>query len=324
MTWVDTFREREDTCRRAPSAHNTQPWLLRYGRDEVTVHWDPARALPDSDPTGRDLFLSLGAFVEASLIVAADAGLAVTASIAVDPDAHRVARLLPAPVPYATPYSAAEVATRACARGQFRPGTVAAEVLAELAALGADVRQLPSRRVARLTTRADRWLWSTPPVVRELRQWLRLSPRHPRYALDGLTDRALAMSRPEASALAVVLRPAVYRIARRLGVATLLAAASAGAMRTDGSVAVLVGWPKTAEDMIGYGRSLLRVWLGLSRHGLAVHPFSQLLDCAATAADLGDLLALDEGESVVAVFRVGRPVDPPPRSARIPVAGPPG
>ena len=44
--------------------------------DEVAAGIRPG-ALPDSDPTGRDLFLSLGAFVETCLIVAADAGLPV-------------------------------------------------------------------------------------------------------------------------------------------------------------------------------------------------------------------------------------------------------
>ncbi|MFC7484040.1 hypothetical protein ACFQX7_33960 [Luedemannella flava] len=82
--WVSALRGREAVFRRAPSAHNTQPWVVRYGTDEVAVHWDPARALPDSDPTGRDLFLSLGAFVEACLITAADAGLPVSVEVDVD------------------------------------------------------------------------------------------------------------------------------------------------------------------------------------------------------------------------------------------------
>ena len=78
MTWVEELRAHEAVFRRAPSAHNTQPWTLDYRADEVVIGVDPARSLPDSDPTGRDLALGLGAFVETCLIVAADAGLAVT------------------------------------------------------------------------------------------------------------------------------------------------------------------------------------------------------------------------------------------------------
>lgn len=47
------FRGLEPLCWRAPSAHNTQPWRLRYERWAVTVGWDPADTLPAGDPTGR-------------------------------------------------------------------------------------------------------------------------------------------------------------------------------------------------------------------------------------------------------------------------------
>jgi hypothetical protein len=119
MSWVDELCRREDVCRRAPSAHNTQPWVLRYTPDAVAVHWDDARALPAADPTRRDLFLSLGAFVETCLIVAADAGLPVRAEVAIDEAEHRVARIAAAETPYATPFSAATVLRRRCARGPY-------------------------------------------------------------------------------------------------------------------------------------------------------------------------------------------------------------
>ena len=41
MSWTDELRRREDACRRAPSAHNTQPWRLRYAADDV--RYLPAR-----------------------------------------------------------------------------------------------------------------------------------------------------------------------------------------------------------------------------------------------------------------------------------------
>jgi hypothetical protein len=195
MSWVDELRRREDVCRRAPSAHNTQPWLLRYEPDAVAVHWDDARALPAADPTRRDLFLSLGAFVETCLIVAADAGLAVRPEVAVDETEHRVARLVAAEAPYQTAFSVATVERRRCARGPYAPARLSEETLTQARAHGADLRMLPCRPLAAPLSRADRWLFGTPAVADELRAWLRLSPRHPRYGLDGLTDRALALSR---------------------------------------------------------------------------------------------------------------------------------
>ncbi|GIF22468.1 hypothetical protein BJ973_002792 [Actinoplanes tereljensis] len=312
MSWVDELRRREDACRRAPSAHNTQPWILRYAEEEVTVHWDPDRALPDSDPTRRDLFLSLGAFVETCLIVATGAGLAVRAEIAVDEDERRVARIVAAGTAYATPFSAAAVDRRRCARGPYRPG--------HLPEPTAGVRRLPSRRLAGMLSESDRRMFGTPAVARELRQWLRLSPRHPRYALDGLTDRALGLSRLEAAGLAAALSPVAYAAGRRLGLPAVLAASPRSLLRYDGDVLVLVGRADTAEHLVEQGRTLMRVWLDLSERGLAVHPLSQILDCAATARTLEGLLGLEVGFSALAVFRAGHPLQEPARSARIPAS----
>jgi hypothetical protein len=342
--WVERLREREELFRRAPSAHNTQPWTVSYAADHVEVGWDPARSLPVADPTRRDLYLGVGAFVEACLIVAADAGLAVEVEVTGD----RV-RLVGAADRYPTAFGASDVAARRVARGRYAPGQVPAAVLAELEP---GLRHLPTRDLAADLTAADRWMFGEPAVTAELRDWLRLSPRHPRYHLDGLTDRALALTRTEAVLLNGALR--AYPMGRRLGLPALLAASGRGLLRYDGSVLVLVGTAgppdrptrtagppdrptrtagppdrptRTAGPadrpvgggrepgvLIDAGRLLLRTWLTLARHGLAVHPLSQLIDCPVTAARLAGRV----GGEPLAVFRVGRPLTEPVRSARRP------
>ncbi|MEV6632905.1 hypothetical protein AB0M54_19375 [Actinoplanes sp. NPDC051470] len=308
MSWVTTFREYEPVYRRAPSAHNTQPWTLSYGRHEIVIGVDPARALPASDPSGRDLALGLGCFLETCLIVAAAAGLPVTC----DRSDPRRLRLIPAPGPYLTSFTLDDITSRRVARGPYSPGTISP---AFLAGLEPGVTHVPCRALAPDLAVADRWMFSTPSVTWELRSWVRLDRRHPRYHLDGLTDRALALSLPSARLLAAALHvpPAV----RRLGVAALLAFAGRGLLRHDGSVLVLTsrGAPVLAE-----GRRLMRTWLTLARHGLAVHPLSQLLDCPVTAARLTTRV----GATPLAVFRVGRPLTEPVRSARLPATSVPG
>jgi hypothetical protein len=46
---------------RAPSVHNSQPWRWRIGPSSVHLFADPERALPATDPEGRDLRISCGA-----------------------------------------------------------------------------------------------------------------------------------------------------------------------------------------------------------------------------------------------------------------------
>ncbi|MCY1136524.1 hypothetical protein OWR29_00835 [Actinoplanes sp. Pm04-4] len=303
MTWVQALREREALFRRAPSAHNTQPWTIDYRADEIVIGVDPARSLPDSDPTGRDLALGLGAFAETCLIVAADAGLSVGCDLS-DP---RVIRLVPAADRYDTIFHRVDVEARRVARGPYAEGLLD---LVILAALEGGIVHVRSRALAEDLAVADRWMYGTPPVARELRAWLRLNPRDPRYDRDGLTDRALGLSRIEARVLSAALRG--YGLTRRLGLPALLAASGKSLLRYDGSVLVLTGQHADPRED---GRRLLRIWLLLARFGLAVHPLSQLLDCPETAARLADRVHA----TPLAVFRVGYRLAEPARSARLPV-----
>ncbi|MGQ4600784.1 Acg family FMN-binding oxidoreductase [Nocardia sp. R6R-6] len=57
----DTLRIALAAAVRAPSVHNTQPWLWRVGDSTVDLYADESRWLPHTDPDGRDLLLSCGA-----------------------------------------------------------------------------------------------------------------------------------------------------------------------------------------------------------------------------------------------------------------------
>ncbi len=56
----------------AGSSHNSQPWKTEvYGEDSILVYADSSRILSVVDKTGRELYISIGAFVE-NLSIAAD------------------------------------------------------------------------------------------------------------------------------------------------------------------------------------------------------------------------------------------------------------
>ncbi|PFG33225.1 Acg family FMN-binding oxidoreductase [Sanguibacter antarcticus] len=48
---------------KAPSVHNTQPWAVDVHGDRITLRADPARQLRHADPTGREMYISCGAFL---------------------------------------------------------------------------------------------------------------------------------------------------------------------------------------------------------------------------------------------------------------------
>ena len=61
---------------RAPSVHNSQPWLWRIGGNTVQLYADPHRQLRHTDPDQRDLVVSCGAALHHLQIAAAAIGWA--------------------------------------------------------------------------------------------------------------------------------------------------------------------------------------------------------------------------------------------------------
>lgn len=324
MSWAEEVLARREVWGRAPSAHNTQPWLVTVvqdGEDHVLrVGWDEARHLAVGDPTRRDLLLALGTLVQSLVVVAADLGEQVGARWEVDV-ATRCAATLHRTAPLQgdrpVPWTSADLVARRTARSAYRePGLTAAEVV-EVAAAA----QLPDRVGLEVVDPAwvDTWLpvadrWALEgPAAAELARWLRLSRRHPRYELDGLTDEALGLSRIEAAGLRLaVTGPGRAVLART--VAGRLVASSATARPLGTVVALTAPAGPSLGDRGRLGEALLRVWLAAADRGWSAHPLSALLDCPESLA----AWPAARGRAPVAVFRLGVPTRPASRSARLP------
>lgn len=54
----------------APSIHNIQPWLFKIGGNYCEIYYDRKLKLPEADPKGRDLYITMGCMVENLLIAA--------------------------------------------------------------------------------------------------------------------------------------------------------------------------------------------------------------------------------------------------------------
>jgi hypothetical protein len=308
VTDLHELRRLEPWFYRAPSAHNAQPWLLLYGADRIELRFDPDRHLAAGDPTRRDLLLSLGAFVEAVLVASAAEGIALDFVSAVDIAQARVGAFTAGVDVYETPFGLNDLERRGTSRLRYAPrrlGQQELEAARRQLGPGERLQDVPARQFLDLFTTADRWLYESSAVVAELRSWLRLSRRHPRYELDGLSYECLGLSRAEASAVGLLLRPGIYRLVRTLGLHRAFTASSRSALEVDASVLVLTGPAEREEEILAAGRSLLRVWLSLSSAGCYTHPLSQLIDCGTSSDELGRRLELGPGERLLSVFRAG-------------------
>lgn len=348
----------------APSAHNTQPWAPRVVDGAIELGVAGARTLPFGDPTARDVLLALGAWTECAVLVAAAAGrhleVDVLPAIALR-DAlvgggageALVVLTLAGSAPAAT---TDEGVASARARGALdRRLTYRGRMRADPALLEDAGAELPSwlrlvpvsgPDLAHVSSLGTADVLTRPGVAEELAAWLRLSPRHPRYDVDGLTDRTLVLPSVLARIASGVTRRrrlrdlsagAVRRgsdVVRRLLLEVHLDAA--GAAADAGHVAFVadanrldlgqgveltrilnspLGLP--ADVVFEAGRVLLRVWLSATERGAAFAPHSEVLDSALAQGELQFRLGLGRRDVPLFVTSVGVPATAePPRSAR--------
>ncbi|KWX19703.1 NAD(P)H nitroreductase [Mycolicibacterium wolinskyi] len=71
---VATIRSALSLAVRAPSVHNSQPWLWRVGESSLHLYADTALHLPRTDPDSRDLILSCGAALNHCVVAFAALG----------------------------------------------------------------------------------------------------------------------------------------------------------------------------------------------------------------------------------------------------------
>ena len=63
-----------EIAKHAPSSHNTQPWTTRKDYDTLIIGYDEDRQLHIGDPNKKELFISLGCFIEALSLASLEYG----------------------------------------------------------------------------------------------------------------------------------------------------------------------------------------------------------------------------------------------------------
>jgi hypothetical protein len=197
----ELLRTAVESATKAPSVHNTQPWLFRLsGSGEegaVDLYADRSRALPALDPSGRQLETSCGValiFLRTSLR-AAGWNADVTLLPDNEPDHLAHVTVTRGPAPTADEETLAnEIARWHSRRSAFEDRTLEPELLAEFRraaeAEGAWLvvvhRREDQLELITLLSRADREEARDPAYQEELRSWLRTEP-----ASDGIPVQAL-------------------------------------------------------------------------------------------------------------------------------------
>jgi hypothetical protein len=321
MMLTDTdFAALVEEANLAPSVHNTQPSRWRLEPDgHVLVLEDVRRRLPVGDPLGRDADVSHGAAIEGFALACAarGAGIRVEAleGSAGDIGLRPVARLTFGPAIPPDPLRAL-VPTRRTYRGAFMK-------TAERAATGGlgvadDVRLVADAegvaRLAQLNDEASLRTFRDGPYRAELLSWMRLSPSHPRWASDGLNAEAMEMSGLEAAGAGLVLKPGVFEVLDRIGVARVFVA-EAAVVRSAQAIALF--HRPAAESPLQTGRRFYRLWLEFERLGLSAAPMAVLADDLEVRSTTSAEFGIPPERRLITAFRLGlapsRKLGPKPR-----------
>lgn len=297
---------------RAPSAHNAQPWVLDYQEDVIFLKFDQSRSLPHSDPTHRDLLLSLGAFAETVLIVAAHFGHSLSFIPDIDINDCSIGLFQKATELYKTGFVLNDVLKRQTSRLVYDQRGLDQETIDDLGRQSSDFRALllPSTSIIDLYKIADEDGFRKIPVVKELRDWFRLSKKDPRYFRDGLTPESLNLNHFEALSFVCILRLLESHLGQWMHLDKVLTYFSVDAVQKKSDVLVLVGHDQGNGAVLEAGRVLQRMWLALARRGYFTQPFSQIVDCPEAYRILFSRLHLKEGERIFEIFRAGRSPQP--------------
>jgi hypothetical protein len=322
-----------ETAIHAPSPHNVQPWRVRIVSDErADLLIEKHRTLPKEDHTGSFIILTMGLFIEALSILAANKSLKLTYELYQSPSEftpERIAKAESELLPFArlsltsserahdasVQYDESLFFTRRTSRISLLPHPVPdqdARALADLALeWGQKYEQVTSPELIEdiLGHNIDALFHdlNAPEYHNEIVEWFRFTDRESRRNRDGLDYRCMNSSRlsfwlaarfPKLMQLAIA-RPMLKKVYRRqLGIVP--------------TIGMLAGPFWEPADAFETGRFLMHFWLEMAKRNLYLHPYGNLVTNKLAADWCQETIGVS---GIWLIFRIGFS-EVPPKSYR--------
>ncbi len=320
------------TAIHAPSPHNVQPWRVRIlSDDSADLLIEKRRTLPKEDPTGSFIILTMGLFIEALKILAANRSLQLHYQLHQAPEQftpEHIARAEGELLPFARlslkhrergeeqnaadeTYDDALFLIRRTSRISLSPEPVpeaAVHSLKNLArAWGQRYEQVNDAKIiARVLEQNINALFedlNAPAYHDEIVEWFRFTDRASRRTRDGLDYRCMNASRPSfwlAARFPFLLQLPIVRPILQLVYRTQL-----GVVPTVGMLAGPFWEPSSAFET---GRFLMRFWLQLAKFDLYIHPYGNLVTNKRAAEWCENELGVSD---IWLIFKIGFSKVPP-------------
>jgi nitroreductase len=323
---MSIWTELLETAVHAPSPHNVQPWRIKIlSETQADLFIDSARTLPKEDTTGSFIILTMGMFIEALRILAANKGFHLQHSIYHEPSWYAVeilnttgqtllpfARLeLIATAPTESLADAAAFLKRRTSRISLKPDPIPVEDI-EFLWLLADTW---SHRFEVITDKdsIERILKKNIEAVfedlnnrdyhDEIVEWFRFTDKKSKETRDGLDYRCMNTSRS-----AFWLSARVPRLLQLPLTNALLAKVYRRQLGLVPTIGMLAGKFWAAESAFETGSFLMQFWLATAQHNLYIHPFGNLVTNKKAAAWLLNETGVSD---IWLIFKIGYSAEPP-------------
>ncbi len=317
----------------APHSHNLQSWRVDLrAPDEITLHCDLGRLLPQTDPLSRQILMSQGTFLELLEMALRERGVRPQTTLFPEgvfgpdrPDARPVARVrLVADAGVEKDGLFAQILKRRTNREAYAPRLPDAEALAaiERATLGFPVRvgftggqAVQLQRHREIASRAWRIELQTPRTLMESYRWLRIGPGEISRHRDGISLNQPMVRLADAIGLfdrEAVPVPGDANVQRQIDTFD-------GVMAATPAFFWLVTPANDRIAQVNAGRAYVRAQLAATAHGLSMQPLSQALqeypEMAEPYREIHALLGATGGATVQMWARLGHgpAVEPAPR-----------
>ena len=301
---------------KAPSGHNTQPWLFRIGKTEIDICPDYSRALPVVDPDNRELFVSLGCATENLCIAASHKGYCPTVTVAED---GTICIRLDRHADVTPSLLFAQIALRQTNRRVYDGHTIPAADIDRLRAIEVAPsvsvhfyeRGTPAfNAIAELIYRGNSLQMQDDAFKAELRSWMRYNKKHRDAQHDGLSYDVFGAPNLPRFISENVIAGALNERSQNRADRKKIASAS--------HLILLTTRDNTVEQWVALGRTLERLLLTSTAMGLAHAYLNPPNELPELAHELANTLGLPNEHPTI-LLRTGY-TQRTPYSMRIPAA----
>lgn len=307
------FEDLLESLTSTPSAHNVQPLRVRWSADEplllkIAVQKD--RLLPYADPHRRDLQMTAGALVEGISIYLSSLGYRIDKISDWNLDKPRFQGVLQMVLIQDPKVQQdllfSQVPLRYSYRGKFaknNSGPSYQQPLARTEGVTVIENKELINQVAELYDKVNYSFLRKPGYLTELYSWMRFSVKHPNWLRDGLNSDSIALKGIEALGASFILKPKVFDVLAKLGLAATLISE---APLVNSASALVVITSSQGVSHLEQGRQFYRVWLQMTMHGIFGAALSLLADDPVAKRQVLEWSGLSVGErDLINVFRVG-------------------